>query len=67
MSIEKFDDDTLMPFGKEHYGKRLEEVPAKYLLWMYEQPWFKAVRYIPLRDYIIENMDVLEKEILENR
>lgn len=53
-----------MSFGK-YAGKRLEDVPATYLLWLYEQPFFRRIEYIPLRDYIMENMDVLEKEVKE--
>lgn len=63
---EIYTDQTLMTFGK-HAGLPLEEVPADYLLFIYNQPWFKAPQYIPLKNYIVDNMDVLEKEIREGK
>ena len=32
--IEELDDDSLMPFG-QHKGIRMEDVPEKYLKWIY--------------------------------
>lgn len=49
------DDNTLMPFGK-HKGLRMIDVPADYLLWIYEQDWCKG----SLRAYIEENIDALQ-------
>lgn len=33
-------DEKVMPWGK-HKGQKLKELPASYLLWLYEQPWIK--------------------------
>lgn len=54
-------DDSLMPFGK-HRGTKMANVPASYLLYIYEQPWIKG----NLEQYIFENLDVLKKEVEEN-
>lgn len=56
-------DTTPMPFGK-HKGKPLEEVPAKYLLWLYEQDNFPT-NYPELAKYIVLNMKGLEQEAEE--
>ena len=51
------DDLSPMPWGK-HKGKSMEDVPASYLLWCYENektcPQVKA--------YIAENMLVIQAE-----
>lgn len=57
-------DESKMPFGK-YKDTKLIEVPASYLLWLYEQDDFKIAVTGPkgdLRRYIEENMDVLKKE-----
>lgn len=50
-------DSSLMPWGM-HKGKKMANVPAKYLLYLYNNgcsdPRVKA--------YIIENLDVLQAE-----
>lgn len=33
-------DDTVIPWGA-HKGKKLKDLDASYLLWLYEQPWIK--------------------------
>ena len=55
--MEKFTDDSLMPFGK-HKGVKLANVPAQHLLWLYEND--RAGR---LKSYIEEHMDVLKMEV----
>lgn len=50
-------DASLMPFGI-HKGKRLIDVPAKYLIWLYDEKKCSG----PLKDYIEGNMDALKKE-----
>lgn len=37
-------DDTRMPFGQTHRGKRLGDVPGKYWSWLLapEQAWFQS-------------------------
>ena len=51
------DDTDLMPFGK-HKGIRMIDVPADYLLWVYDQEWCKG----EVKKYIEENIDALRKE-----
>ena len=62
---EQMEDSDLMPFGK-HKGDRLDQVPARYLLWLDEQPGFRK-RTPTLAEYIRRNRSVLEKEIEEGR
>ena len=52
------EDDDIISFGA-HKGKRLIDVPASYLLWLYDND--KC--FGELRDYIIENLKVLRKEV----
>lgn len=51
-------DSDKIWFGK-HQGKRLIDIPADYLIWIYEQGKCSG----PLRKYIENNMDALKKEI----
>lgn len=52
-----FDDHTPMPFGK-YQGKPLVTVPAKYLLWLYDQ----GCDHPGLKKYLDNNYDALCKE-----
>ena len=52
-------DNSIMPFGK-YKGEKLCNVSAKYLLWLY----YKGC-YGELKEYIVNNLDVLEKELDE--
>ena len=54
----KATDETIMPFGA-HKGKKLANVPADYLNWMYENN--KLFPY--LAEYVKDNWSVLETEI----
>lgn len=56
MNLE-FTDTTIMPFGM-HKGKTLANVPATYLLYLYN----KGLDHEQLKKYIVANMDVLEQE-----
>ena len=50
-------DDSIMPYGK-FKGKKLEDVPAWYLLWMN-----KEGKLTPeLEEYVEDNYDLLEEE-----
>lgn len=52
-------DESLMPFGK-HRGKAMSNVPARYLLWLWENAY--NLRN-PLKDYIATNLDAIKKEV----
>ena len=54
----KIEDTEIMPFGK-HKGKKLANVPADYLLWLYDND--KC--YGTIRQYIQENEVLLRDEI----
>lgn len=58
MFPEEFTDQSLMPFG-EHKGKKLANVPARYLIYIFEN--FKL--HDNLKAYIKKNKDVLEAEV----
>lgn len=52
------DDNSIMPFGK-YKGEKLIDVPADYLLWLYENNKAKA----ELKAYIEDNLDVIKDQI----
>ena len=52
-----FTDQSLMPFGK-HKGKKMEDVPANYLLWL----WNEDISHPDVRAYIAESMSALTLE-----
>ena len=56
--MNKLTDGSLMPFGK-YKGDKMVNVPASYLLWLYENNKCSGV----VREYIIENLDALRKEL----
>lgn len=51
-------DSSPMPFGK-YKGEKLANVPASYLLWLLTED----LKPGPLRTYIEENEDALQKEV----
>ena len=58
----KLTDGSLMPFGK-HKGEKMANVPASYLLWLYDEytmpnPRFGFIHREVLA-YIEENLDVI--------
>lgn len=52
-------DESLMPFGK-YKGKAMANVPAYYLLWVWEN--VNPLRD-PLKTYIETNLDVIKEEV----
>lgn len=55
--MEKLTDESTMPWGI-HAGKKMEDVPDRYLLFIYET---KRVKSGPVYDYIVENLDVIKQ------
>lgn len=51
-------DESLMPWGK-HKGEKLINIPAEYLIWLLENNKCGG----DVREYIIDNKEVLETEI----
>lgn len=64
----KLTDQSAMPFGK-HAGLKMEDVPAKYLLWLWDNGVHREKS--PLSEYIRESFSALETEakdyIVQNR
>lgn len=56
---DPFTDATTMPWGK-HKDTPMRDVPASYLLWLYEQPWIQEWK--GLYDYLKQNEDLLLSE-----
>lgn len=54
-----FTDKSLMPFGK-HKNKMLIDVPADYLLWLYDSYGFRTKS--PIGRYIQDNMQALKQQ-----
>jgi len=56
------DDDSPMPYGV-HKGTKMANVPAKYLMWLYDNG--KASQGV--RIYILKNRDALLNEINDGK
>ena len=54
------EDNSPMPFGK-YKGDKMENVPPEYLIYLYNQGMNKG----NVKTYIIENLEVLYKELRE--
>lgn len=50
-----------MTFGK-HRGERISEVPASYLLWLYDEG--NIENYPEVLEYVENNKEILKKEAL---
>jgi uncharacterized protein (DUF3820 family) len=51
-------DESTMPFGK-YKGDKMANIPADYLLWLYEN----SKVYGEVKQYIKDNLDVIKSEI----
>ena len=56
------EDDDLMPWGK-YKGKKMQDVPADYLLYMYENNKCDS----DVKEYIEDCIDILKKEVKESK
>jgi len=54
-------DETIIPFGA-HAGKAMVNVPASYLLWMYENKKLEYADRLGFKKYVEENIEALKKE-----
>jgi len=59
---QPFTDNTLMPFGT-HKDKKLANVPAEYLIYIYENFNLNS----KLKAYIKDNLDTLKQEIKDTQ
>lgn len=57
----KLTDNSPMPFGK-HKGTQMANVPASYLIWLYDNDKCS----VEVREYIEDNLDVLKQEVKNN-
>lgn len=60
-TTEPYNDSTLMTFGK-FKGKKMIDVPAVYLLWLYDN----GCDHPGVMQYIQDNLDVLNKQAGKN-
>lgn len=51
-------DEDPMPFGK-YKGEKMTNVPAEYLLWLYNED----IKPGSVRDYIEDNLDAIRSEV----
>jgi len=56
------DDEDEMPYG-EHKGEKMGDLPAKYLIWLYENNRCSQ----KVKAYIDENMDFLKLQIKQKK
>ena len=54
---EPLDDESEMPYG-QHKGELMIDVPAKYLLWLYDNDRCN----VPVKAYIEKCIEILRKE-----
>ena len=55
------DDNSIMPFGK-YKNCKLANVPASYLIWLYDNYEYRSDNINEVRKYIEQNMGELRKE-----
>jgi uncharacterized protein (DUF3820 family) len=51
-------DESIMPFGK-YKGEKMANIPADYLLWLYEN----SKVFGEVKQYIKDNLDCIKSEI----
>ena len=55
------EDSSIMPWGK-YKGKEMGNIPADYLLWLYDNEKCSG----DVKDYIEDNLSVLKQEVTNN-
>ena len=63
--MDEINDNYVMPFGR-HNGKKIANVPAEDLMWMYEQDWLEK-KWPNIHKYIEDSMDAIKHEIRQNK
>lgn len=58
--LKPYTDETILHYGTKHRGKKLANVPANYLIFIYEQDYTMPAQ---LKAYIRENLDALKTEL----
>ena len=51
------------PVEGDYFGRKMEDVPDRTLVWYYGQPWLKR-KYPAVHDYIVRNAIALEDIML---
>lgn len=60
-------DTDIMPFGK-HKGKMLGEIPADYMIWLYEEMKVKRNPFAKrFTEYLQSNLEYYKQQLDENR
>lgn len=54
-----YTDEDIMPWGK-YEGRKLKDVPASYLVWLYDR---RPLQSVKLQNYIWNSQDALRMEI----
>lgn len=57
-------DETWFHYGNKHRNKKLKDVPASYLLFIYNEEYTMPPQ---LKAYIVDNLQVLKKQELEEK
>ena len=60
------DDNSQMPFGK-FAGQKMANVPASYLMWLWNNDIVSVKKWNRVYWYIHENLDSLEGELKQNQ
>ncbi len=55
-------DNDLMPFGK-YQGQKMANVPAEYLMYIYDKGWVSIHKFNKVFWYIKDNLRVLQVEV----
>lgn len=64
---QRLTDESEMPFGRFQH-MNMCNVPARYLTYLYDQPWMKNSKkpeHVQVRKYIEENLDVIQQQALQ--
>ena len=63
MNLFLLDDDSPCPVKGQYLDEKMVNIPAEYLLWLYNQSWLPK-KYPNVRYYIEENLEALQSELI---